>query len=734
MSKGPHANLRAVSRHPAMAGALLLLGLTACAPKGEALYSRAEKALEKGDVNAAVIDLKNFVEADPESARGRAMLGKALVEAGDLQAGEIEIRKAKDLGAPRELTLVPECKVLVGKGEFESALEECQPEAAPAESKLELHIIRGRALLGLGRPADAGTQFESALAADRDNVDAVLGLALASYAVSGLSAARTVLDAAPESVRSEVRYWLTAGDINLRGGDFTTAEAAYAAAVERAQAANRIDEKLQSLGGLVDAQLRQGKVKEALATSDTLLKSAPDNWYAKLVRAQALAAAKEFEQARGLLEDVVSKQPGHLGARMLLGLVNLQQGNLGQAEMNFANVVANDPANVRAQRLLAETRAQVQSPQQALAALEPALEQTPDPSLLALAGRLSLATGERDKALAYFARASSAPDSQQSDELRLEIAGGYVMAGEFDRAVALLRAMPPGAAAAYQREYLLILALLRKGDKDAAIAEGNALIERSGNDPAARNLVAGVLTAAGQPDAGRAQLNKALEVKPDDPQTLLNLARLDLAEGRTADAEGNFRKVLASDPKNLNATLGAATAASAGGDAAGAEKWLQKAVDDHPKSTAARVALAEARQRRGDTAGTMTLYEQGLVATPDDPVLLNNLAVLYQVKGDSRAVEVAEKAHRLAPNAPAIQDTYGWILVTSGRPEQGLPVLRSAADSLPAVAEVQYHYAAALAQTGEKAKALAILRKLDMEQIPVAARTDAQKLVDELSE
>ncbi len=725
---------QAMNRHPVLAAVLLVAGLTACAPKGEALYARAEQALKNGDVNAAIIDLKTFVQADPGNARGRALLGSALVEAGDLQAGEIEIRKAKDLGAPRELTLLPECKVFIGKGEFDAALEQCRPEAGPADAKVELQVILGRALLGLGRPEDARAQFASARTASPDNVEAVLGLALASYAGSGLGAARAVLDEAPESVRGDVRYWLTAGEINIRGGDFATAEKAYSAAVDRAGKARPSEARVQAQAGLVDAQLRQGKIKEALASSDTLLKGAPGSWYAKQVRAQALAAGREFEQARVLLEDVVSKQPEQLGARMMLGMVNLQQGNFGQAEMNLASVVANDPENVRAQRLLAETRAKVQSPREALAALESAIEQTPDPFLLALAGRLSLAGGERDKALSYFARALAGPESQQPVDLRLEVAGGYVMAGEFDRAIGLLKPMPPDAAPGYQREYLLMLALLRKGDERAAIAEGNALIERSGNDPAARNLVAGVLNAAGQRDAGRAQLNEALKIKPDDPQTLSSLARLDLTEGKTADAEGNFRKILATDPTNLDAMLGAATAAGAGGDTEGAERWLQTAVEKHPDSTVARVALAEARQRRGDIGGTIGLYEQGIARTPDDPVLLNNLAVLYQSTGDARALETAEKVYRQVPDAPAVQDTYGWILVTNGRLEQALPVLRSAAVALPDMAEVQYHYATVLAKTGDRAAALAILRKQDLEQIPSPARSDAQKLLDELSE
>ncbi len=45
---------------------------------------------------------------------------------------------------------------------------------------------------------------------------------------------------------------------------------------------------------------------------------------------------------------------------MLLGIVNLQQGNLGQAEMHFAAVVARQPDNVRArEQLLADMRSRI---------------------------------------------------------------------------------------------------------------------------------------------------------------------------------------------------------------------------------------------------------------------------------------------------------------------------------------------------------------------------------------
>jgi putative PEP-CTERM system TPR-repeat lipoprotein len=709
-------------------------GLLACAPKGEALYAKAEQALAEGDFGTATIHLRNFIQADPQHAEARALFGQALVQAGDLQAGEIEIRKAKELGAPRDMTIVPECEVLVAKGEFDAVLAGCQPESAPATVRPALEVATGFALLGLKRPQEAEVQFKSALGEQPDNGQALIGLASAVYVSSGLGPARSILETAPESIKKQPRYWLTAGGFELSGGDMAAAEAAYAQARQRSQTGSLRAERIEAAAGMTEAQLRQGKIKDALATSDALITDAPDSSWAKTIRAQVLAADGNLDGARTLLEGVLSAEPGNLQARTLLGLVQLQLGNLGQAEMNFSNVVANDPANVRVRRLLAETRARVQSPQQALATLEPALaEETADPSLLTMAGRLSLASGNREQALRYFARATSAATATQNSAVQLEIASGNLMAAEFSRAIELLQAMPPGAATGYQREYLLMLALLRNGAKDKAIAEGDGLLARSGKDPAAHNLVAGLLTAAGQPDAGRAQFQKALELKPNDPQTLLNLARLDLAEGRIAEAEANFKKALDADPKNLQATLGAAVAAGAAGNRQGVEEWLAKAVADHPDSLEARLALAEVRQRNGNSAGAIELYEQGLAFTPDNPVLLNNLAVLYQSQGNVEALELAERAYRAAPQAPEIQDTYGWVLLGAGKTEQALGLLRDAAKAIPNNAEVQYHYAAALAKSGDGAAALPLLRKAVEGELPTEAKVDAQNLLKELS-
>lgn len=923
-------------RYPLFLVLALTSGLAACAPKGEELYARAEKSLDSGEVRAAVIDLKNLVKDEPENGKARALLAAALVKNGELGAAAIEIKKARDLGVSAETLMIPECRVMTARGEFAAVLEKCTPGTVPTEVQPDMHLAQGQALMGLDRAIEAKPHFEAALAAKPDSIDALLGLAGATYAVDGLPAAKAIIDGASEPIKQKSAYWMAVGGINMQGDDYAAGEQAFAKAVEIAKKDGDANERMMALGSLAESQMRQSKVKEATATTDQMMKAAPDNPMVKQLRGQAAAAGGNLDEARTLLEEAVASMPENYQARLLLGVVNAQQGNVGQAEMHFQNVVNNQPDNMRAKRLLAELRARSQTPEQTLESLKPSLTgDEADPSLLAMAGRMSLASGDREQALAYLAQASATSGSEQPADVQLEVASGYLAAGDVDRAIELLEKMPEGGVMSLQREQLLMLALLRKGEKDKAMAEAQALVARSGNDSAARILAAGVYAAAGRKDLARQEFAAALKIKPNDPATLVSLARLDLLDGKPADAEKNFRRVLDADPKNLLAMTGVAASASARGDNKEAEKWLNEAVADHPDSVEARLSLAqfylgtrdfgkaqstldeaakkapdnaaisnakglallgsndvpgalasfkkatiqapkaygyalnfarahlvnrdldsalgvlngvlkaepgyvpalslaaaasmqagklesaagyverlrqaapdsqgtfamegdlamaqkryrdalehyrkasskgatsalvlaqyraatlsgaaapekvvedwvsrhpedanavavlaETRQRKGDADGAIALYEKSLEKTPDNVVLLNNLAVLYQGKGDPKAVQFAERAYKAAPKSPAIQDTYGWILFTSGQADEALGLLRDANKGLPDNAEVQYHYAAALAKKGDKAEAVALLRKAVNGQLPADQKADAQKLLAQLS-
>ncbi len=125
-------------------------------------------------------------------------------------------------------------------------------------------------------------------------------------------------------------------------------------------------------------------------------------------------------------------------------------------------------------------------------------------------------------------------------------------------------------------------------------------------------------------------------------------------------------------------------------------------------------------------------YIRILAVHSGNVVVLNNLAWLYSLVDDPKALEMAERAYRETPHNPGIQDTYGWILVQNGQIDKGRGLLKQAIEKLPDVPDVRYHYAVALLKSGEQAEAKKRLNQLLQSDPLFEGREDAQGLLEKL--
>ena len=107
----------------------------------------------------------------------------------------------------------------------------------------------------------------------------------------------------------------------------------------------------------------------------------------------------------------------------------------------------------------------------------------------------------------------------------------------------------------------------------------------------------------------------------------------------------------------------------------------------------------------------------------------NNLAWLYLEAGDKRrALQYAERAHKLAPKQAQTLDTLGWILTQTGDTARGLELLRDAYARASRRPELRYHLAFALVQQGQVREAkrhLQALLQQDNVSTEVADKTRA---------
>lgn len=137
--------------------------------------------------------------------------------------------------------------------------------------------------------------------------------------------------------------------------------------------------------------------------------------------------------------------------------------------------------------------------------------------------------------------------------------------------------------------------------------------------------------------------------------------------------------------------------------------WLKKHPDDH----ALRFLLAVEYDKNSNIRKAIPEYEILARQQPGNANVLNNLAHDYSLQKDKRALSTAEKAYKMNRHNAAIQDTLGWILLNENNTKRALKLLQDAASSLPDNKEVSYHYAVALAKSGDQLAAINILKKLD---------------------
>jgi predicted Zn-dependent protease len=117
-----------------------------------------------------------------------------------------------------------------------------------------------------------------------------------------------------------------------------------------------------------------------------------------------------------------------------------------------------------------------------------------------------------------------------------------------------------------------------------------------------------------------------------------------------------------------------------------------------PRDANAHFALAQAQQQLNDAAGAMASYQKVIEISPKNAAALNNLAWLKYEAKDAGALDLARRAHEMAPADPRIIDTLGWILVESGQVKEGLALLEPIASGGNADPSIRQHYTEARAR------------------------------------
>ncbi len=481
-------------------------------------------------------------------------------------------------------------------------------------------------------------------------------------------------------------------------------------AIADLEAAAKLDpSKLQAENALALTYIGRKDYDRALSTIQLMLKKDPKNPATLNLQGAAYVGKNDVASARKSFEAAMAASPGYVPAAINLGQLDMKD-NPDAARKLFEGVLNTDKKNVQAMLYLSAIAKNAGNEKEFLDWLEKATKA--DPAALQPWGILTGYYLQKKDQKEAVSHAEGAANANPKNPEALDLLGSTQLAlGKTDDAVAtykkLLELVPRSPLANYK----LGVALSSGKDADAtASAFARALELRPGYVEAADALV-GVDIRAGK-------YANALKVATDFQQRFPKAAEGYLLEGDVAMSQKQFEKASAAYGKAQaldKTTVGAIKlhgAMTAEGKARQADASLMQWLNAHPKDVLARSYMGDSYLREGNAVQAKAQYQAVLQIQPDNVVVLNNLAVLYQRSNDPKAEELARHAYKIAPNSPAILDTLGWILAGKGDVKEALDILQKAVSLASDAPDIRYHYAAALAKSGDKAKAKEELSKL----------------------
>ena len=703
---------------PKVASSLLLaLLLNGCGgDSSESLVASSRDYLAKNDSKAAVIQLKNALQQNPNLAEARFLLGSALLDSGDLTGAQVEFRKALELKHSSDAVIPLLARAMLASGQAQKVIDEFgKVTLAGGEPQASLKTSLSAANAMLGKSDDAKTLLMEALATDPDYVPARLAEIRLIAANNDLAGASAKIDALLEKHPGNAEALFLKGTLFAAQGNMTEALAQYQKAIQAKPS------YLMAHAAAVSILLREKKLDEAAKQLESLKKIAPKHPQTYLLDAQVNYQKKDFKAARESTQQLMRITPNHPGALQIAGAVEFQLRSYQQAETYLAKALQVSPGLTFARRLLVASHLRSGQSAKAVEALQPVLGQIDrDPALLTLAGEAYLQNGDADKAAAYFEKASKLEPENLVKKTSLAIA--HMAQGNSEIAFQELEQLSESDSG-ITADLALVASHLRNNQLDKAIKAIDQIEKKQPENPATHNLRGRALLAKKDIAGARMSFEKALSFNPTFFPAISALAGLDILEKKPKEAQKRFENLLTAEPKNAQALLALAQLNAANGETPSEiSALLEKAVSAAPTEVLPRVALIQFHLKNKDNKKALSAANDANSSIPDKPEILDALGKTQQLSGDlNQALTTYSKLASIQPTSPLPHIRIAEVHFANKNPDEGVKSLKKALELKPDLVEIQKTLIMVAMQNKNPKEALQIARTVQKQRPKEAA-------------
>ena len=693
-------------------GAALLAG---CGDNPAKLVASGKEYLAKGDDKAAVIQLKNALQKEPDNGEARLLLGEAQLRTGDFPAAEKELVRALELGRSPDVVLPLLAQALFDQGKVAELVKTYGTRTLQnpaAQARLQAYL--GDAYVAQNKLGEASAAYNLALASVKDDAQARTGLARVMAVQGDLPGALKLADAVVAAAPGFAPAAMLKADLQVALGD-------RAAALKTVDAGIQGDPKfvplrLAKVSALIDANELDAAAK---AIEEARPVAGGD---LRLVYLEGLLAYRKGDNAKAAESTaaVLKAAPTFVPALALMGALDLQAGRYAQAENNLRQVLSIAPAHTGARRLLVATYLRSSQPTKASEALQPLVDsrQPQDPQILLLAGETYLATGDSQKAATYYQAAADAKADKSAAAARTRLGQIALAGGNSDVGFRELEAASELDPQQVQADLALVTSHLRRKEYDKALAAARNLQKKQPSNPLSYQIEGLVFVGKQEPGAARKAFERALELQPTYLPAAYALASLDLADKKPDQAKARYEKMIAKDPKNDQLYVALAELIGrSGGSPADVTATLQKGAQANPAAIDARLALVRYSLQRGDAKAAVAAASEAVAAQPNDRRALEAMAAAQEANGDlNQAVEALRKLATVTPESPQPQMQLAALYVRQKQFDRAYEALVAAKKLAPANETIDRDIVATLLAGGKPEEALRAARQAQRER------------------
>lgn len=620
--------------------------------KASKYYEDALTRFEKQDTSGAIIQLKNALQIDKNMLPVQMLLGRALLQNGDVLAAEVAFNEALRLGVNRAEVVVPLAQAYMAQGKQMQVLSQPQFAVAglPSDVQLQVWLLRAAASADTGDLRAALKAVDEARVLDARSAAPWLAEVPVRIRAKQFKEAETAVARALELTPNSAEAWYQKGSVAHVSGNLTASLAAYDQALKLEP--KHLEARVARAGLYLDLN----RFSEAQADIDALTRYARE---ASLARKepeqpdgpneprayylQALLAERNQQPAvaqqslKGITElidpvpiDFIRYRPQLL---MLNGLAHYglnEPEKAKQALEYFQKVQSGTPVA----KLLAQIYLTESNTDRAIDLLDAYLKVNPaDGQAMTMLASALMSKGQNAKAATLMQQALQ---SQDRPEFRSALGMSLIRSGQAGSGITELEDAFKKDPSQTQTATVLIGLYLRSNQAVKAASLADNLVKQQPNNAGFYNLLGMARGQSGKVTESKAAFEQAIKLDPTFVQPKLNLARVEIATHAYAAAATRLNAILKDNDKNTDAMYELALLSGRRGQEAEAQRWLEKATDlSGPKETRWALALADFHLQHGRPGPALEAVKKAAAKAPDDLAVLMAYARAQIANGDT---------------------------------------------------------------------------------------------------